>query len=108
MQGALLTEAGNSSHTSDNRNYLNGARAVMVAVKSLLPGGQFDVADKTLFVSSESACPRAVFAVVLIGIPGGLVPVEFDVPQTVDALAKELAAALIDVRATWGSEDEAY
>lgn len=102
-----MAEAVNNSHTSDCRNDLNAARAVMAAVKSLLPADQFDVADKTLFVSSESASPRAVFAVVLIGIPGGLIPVEFDVPRTVDTLAEELATALLDVRATWGSSDDA-
>jgi transcriptional regulator with XRE-family HTH domain len=75
----------------------------MAAVKDFLPADQFNVADKTLFVSSQSTTPRAAFAVVLVGIPGGLIPIEFDVPQTVDPLAQELAAALIDARATWAA-----
>jgi hypothetical protein len=93
----------NSSNTSSSQDSLDAARAVMAAVKDLLPADQFHVADKTLFISSESTSPRAAFAVVLVGIPGGLIPIEFDVPQTADPLAEELAKALLDARATWVS-----
>jgi hypothetical protein len=66
---------------------LDIAHAVVAGVKARLPADQFDVADDTLFISATSVPSRAVFAVALVGIPRGLIPVEFDVPQTAGALA---------------------
>jgi hypothetical protein len=82
---------------------LDIAHAVVAGVKARLPADQFDVADDTLFISATSVPSRAVFAVALVGIPRGLIPVEFDVPQTAGALAKELADTLLLTRQQWDS-----
>jgi len=87
----------NSNSPSD----LDVAQAVLAAVKSRLPPEEFDVNDATLFLSSEPGPPLAVFAVGLTGIKYGLIPVEFDIPRSVEALADELVERLFVTRAEW-------
>lgn len=93
-----------NSHISGNPRDLEVARAVLRAVKNSLPTDKFEVHDDTLFLSSESATPRAVFAVVLPGIQFGLIPVGFVVPKDVDVLAGELVARLLETRAQWSTK----
>ena len=74
------------------------ARAVMNGVKQRLPSDLFEVHDATLFVSSESVTPRAVFAVGLIGVAFGIVAVQFQIPTDVDATVDSLTSELIRKR----------
>lgn len=101
LTNGKVTTIMNSAGISGSDEDLEVARAVMRAVKGSLPAGEFEVCDESLFLSSESATPRAAFAVVLPGIQFGLVPVDFDVPKGVEALAYELTERIVEIRAQW-------
>jgi hypothetical protein len=77
---------------------LDRARAVMNGVKQRLPSDLFEVHDATLFVSSESVTPRAVFGVGLIGVAFGIVVVQFEIPTDVGATVDLLTSELIRKR----------
>jgi hypothetical protein len=99
-EGTAMSNPRNSNLPSD----LDVALAVFAAIKSRLPAEEFEVHDGTLFLSSERGSPRAVFAVSLTGIKYGLIPVNFEIPRSVEALADELVGQLLVTRAEWNSD----
>lgn len=88
----------NMSDGGDQPDPLSIARAVMRRVKHRLPADEFEVHDATLFVSSESTVPRAVFGVGLPGVPLGVVAVQFEMPDDIDTMVDSLVAGLIEKR----------
>jgi hypothetical protein len=88
------------SHPGDRTDELQVARAVVRSVKHQLPSDEFEVDEDTLFLSSQAQSPTAAFAVVLLGIPSGLIAVDFKVSFDIDATADGLVAGLLEARAT--------
>jgi hypothetical protein len=77
-------------------DHLDAARAVMLGVKKRLPPERFEVREETLFVSKGSAVPHAVFAVLLVGVPQGLISAQFDIPVDIDGTVDGLVAGLLE------------
>jgi hypothetical protein len=85
-------------HSTAGTDNLEIAREVLRSVRKQLSTDEFTVYDATLFLSSQSPIPRAVFAVVFRGVPYGLIATEFDISNNVDTLAGELVAELRELR----------